>query len=832
MLDPMLETRIREWRKAPRYFLAFLQALQFKNANLAPIRRLDATEWNELLSFSDRAHLTLQLSQLPSDVLPAWVSSRIQENVTDNTKRIERIRTLYQEVASTLRRANADHIVIKGFTQYPEYVKSPNLRMQSDIDLYCPPNTILTARNALRDVGYEAEEPQKHVPVDHFPAMVRNTGWRWRGNAFDPEMPPAIELHYCLWNEQAAQFDIPEVEQFWYRRVEHDTEGYRFSTLHPVDHLAFCSLQVLRDLFRGDWVISHVYELAYFLETHTHDEEFWTSWQETHSDSLRSLEVIAFRLARIWFGCATPIQVKEQIERMPPAIKQWFECFCSSFLELMFVPRRDGVWLHVALLESTGAKLSVVRTGLLPTRVPPLQIADKTPSIDRTFGQPKYSSRGLRYSAYVAARAVFYGRVLLRGAMSGIRWWRSQRRLSSPFWAFFAASCFWSLGLSAFFFLFNLFLIEHGFSEKLVGGLTSTMAAGTMAATLPIGWIARKCGLRRVLLSGFTLAICIFPLRVLLLWPAAQWALAFLAGIALAVWAVCLSPALAQLTTEKNRPFAFSVVFSSGVGLAALGNLIGGNLAAWLRRLPQLTAHANPNQAALLIACAIAAMGIFPLASVKFRAQPQIEQRNFVKSRFLVRFLPAIALWGLAIGAFTPFATIYFSRHLGMSTPRVGLTFSVAQVFQFIGILAAPFLFRKSGRLSGIVYSEIAAAMALGALAVFRQPSVAGVLYVSYTTVQWMSEPGIYSLLMESVPVEERSTASAWNTLVLSASQAVAAACAGAALVRFGYAAVLSVAAAVAFVAACSFKPVFGSREAEPSANRLSSAASPSAARP
>jgi predicted MFS family arabinose efflux permease len=828
MLDPILESCIREWRKIPPYFLALLQALQFKNANFGPMRRLDATEWNELLSFSDRAQLTLQLSQLPSDVLPGWVSSRIQENVTDNTKRIERIRTLYQEAANTLRKVNADHILIKGFTQYPDYVKSPNLRMQSDIDLYCPPNTILTARNALWELGYENEAPQKHVPADHFPAMVRHTGWRWRGNAFDPEMPPAIELHFCLWNEQAAQFGIPEVEQFWYRRVERDIEGFRVSTLDTIDQLAFCSLQVLRDLFRGDWVIYHVYEIAYFLETHASDKNFWRCWQQTHSDSLRSLEAIAFCLARIWFGCTTSIEVKEQIERLPGEVKQWFRYFCSSFLELMFEPRRDGVWLHVALLHSTRAKLSVIRSGLLPTRVPPLRIADQAPSMMRNFAQPKYSSRGLRYSAYLAARAGFYSRVFFRGVIGGIRWWRSQRTLGAPFWRFFLASCFWSLGLSAFFLLFNLFLIGHGFSEKLVGGLTSTMAAGSMAATLPIGWVAREYGLRRVLLSGFGLVACVFPLRVLLLWEPAQWALAFLAGIALSVWAVCISPALAQLTTEKNRPFAFSLVFSSGVGVAALGNLIGGNLSTWLRKLPQLTAYSSPSEAALLVACAIAAAGIFPLFSVKFAVLPQIDRQSFTKNRFLLRFLPAIALWGFAIGTFNPFASIYFSRHLSMPMPKLGLTFSIAQVCQVLGILSAPFFFRRSGRLAGIVYSEIAAAVALAALAIFRQPLIAGILYVGYTTVQWMSEPGIYSLLMDSVPPEERSSASAWNTLVLSASQAVAAGCAGAALVRFGYPAVLSAAAVIAFIAACSFKPLFRSRQVEPAANPLSSAASPS----
>ena len=119
------------------------------------MRRLDTSEWQDLLSFSDSARLTLLLAQLPSGVLPVWVASRLQQNIFDNTERVAQISDVYMELAKALQRANADHLVVKGFTQFPHYTRSLNLRFQADIDLFCPANTILTARDTLLKLGYE-----------------------------------------------------------------------------------------------------------------------------------------------------------------------------------------------------------------------------------------------------------------------------------------------------------------------------------------------------------------------------------------------------------------------------------------------------------------------------------------------------------------------------------------------------------------------------------------------------------------------------------------------------------------------------------------------------
>ena len=431
MLDPLFEARLRKWKKAPGYLPALLEALQFRNANFERMRQLNPTEWSELLSFSDRAHLTLLLSQLPSDVLPGWVASRIQKNVYDNTERNERIKAVYQEVEYALRRVNAEHIVIKGFTQYPDFVKSPNLRAQLDIDLFCPPHAIIPARDALLRLGYAAYPVPTYAEIDHFPPMLRMRDWQWRGNQFDPEMPPGIDLHYCFWNEQTARFRMPELDAFWLRRVTRQTGEFVFPALDPIDQIGFCSLHVLRGILRSDRIIHHVYEVAYFLNAHAHDHRLWKSWHEAHSDSLRSFEAISFKLARMWFGCNVAVEVERQILALPLRTQQWFDCFSSSPLEGMFTPNRDGVWLHVALLASSGTKLSVLRRALLPAGIPSMAVAESGSTVDRKAHPIRFRYRRVNYAVYVLQRADYFLRAFLHGMASGVRCWRSHRKIGA-----------------------------------------------------------------------------------------------------------------------------------------------------------------------------------------------------------------------------------------------------------------------------------------------------------------------------------------------------------------------------------------------------------------
>jgi MFS family permease len=385
---------------------------------------------------------------------------------------------------------------------------------------------------------------------------------------------------------------------------------------------------------------------------------------------------------------------------------------------------------------------------------------------------------------------------------------------------------FFDLGLSIYFFLFNLFLVGHGYTEKTLGLIASAMAAGGFTGAIPAGALARRFGLRPALLLAFLLAVAVFAARAILLALPVQLALAFIAGITLSIWAVCISPVVAQMTREDQRPFAFSLVFSLGIGVGALGGFIGGRLPGWLSAHPFTHATTDPLRIVLLLSLGLVAFGLWPVARLTLPGidLPQRARPAFL-APFLLRFLPAIAIWSLVTGSFSPFANVYFASHLHMSLPQIGNAFSLSQLTQVAAVLIAPLLFRRWGLTTGIAFTQLAAAVFLCLLAFIHSPIVATFGYMGFAAFQWMNEPGLYSLLMDRVPPEQREGAAAANSLVMSASQALAAMLAGGAFARFGYPTPMFFIAIIAVIAAGLFRYLAGSPEPRPrlATDRLSS---------
>jgi predicted MFS family arabinose efflux permease len=71
---------------------------------------------------------------------------------------------------------------------------------------------------------------------------------------------------------------------------------------------------------------------------------------------------------------------------------------------------------------------------------------------------------------------------------------------------------------------------------------------------------------------------------------------------------------------------------------------------------------------------------------------------------------------------------------------------------------------------------------------------------------QWMSEPGMNTLLMNHVAERERGGASSLNMLVFFSAQALASFVSGRCLDRFGYGVVLAATTGLAVVAAGLFR--------------------------
>ena len=397
--------------------------------------------------------------------------------------------------------------------------------------------------------------------------------------------------------------------------------------------------------------------------------------------------------------------------------------------------------------------------------------------------------------------------------------WLREKSLGRSFWVFFTAAFFFDAGFSVYFFLFNLYLLDYHFNERMIGWVNGALTLGSVVGTLPAGAFARRFGLRPLLMLCFLAAPLAGVMRALWVWEPAQVALAFLGGLAMCTWGVSFLPAVARLTTERNRTSAFSLIFSVSIGTSALGGIICGYLPRWLELSGVAMRAAEVKRLILLASCGIALVGLVAVLRLRLpapAAEDQITQVEAIGSwlrvckftPFLTRFLPLMALWSAVIAAFAPFANVYLSRDLHVPLVRIGLIFSIVQAVQLCMGLLTPLVVRGLGLVKSIVVMQASAAVALSLMALAHAPGLAICLYLTFSAAQWMSSPGLYNLLMTETADEERSPVAAMTLFCNALAGAGATALAGVLFTNFGYRPVLLGIAALAFTLAIVFRVV------------------------
>ena len=132
-----------------------------------------------------------------------------------------------------------------------------------------------------------------------------------------------------------------------------------------------------------------------------------------------------------------------------------------------------------------------------------------------------------------------------------------------------------------------------------------------------------------------------------------------------------------------------------------------------------------------------------------------------------------------------------------MHTPveRIGLIFSGSQLSQVVALMFAPFILKKLGLVTGTAAMLLATALAMGGLAAGPTGWAAAAVFMTYISCQWMSDPGVNTLLMDRVREQERTGAAALMMLVAFGAQFVASLGGGTMIARFGYSALLASAA-------------------------------------
>lgn len=411
----------------PLHVATLMSALQFQDPRPELLANLTGADWERLLAFSDDARLTLILGHQCRGLMPECVQAKVDRDLAENTERLKRVQRGFEEVSEALEAAGADHLVLKGFAQWPYFIPDARLRPQYDLDLYCPPYSLFPARKALLKMGYEeSNAPERAANKDHLSILVRIPAGVNPKRAINLDPTLAIDLHYQFWGPSYARFGPTNLGTFWARRRARLMGTLRFDALDPLDAFAYSALHALRHLLYGGLVPLHIYELAFFLEQNAGNDVLWQRWLASHDDQLRSLIAVSSLLASKWFACRIPAVLAEQIRRLPGIVPRWLEQFADSTLVYLFHFNKEALWLHLGLIASPREKRSLLLGRLFPLWVPPLN----SPWVHENY-EPAETVRGgllrkwLNYIDWFATRVIRHLRVLPSTLWCGLRLWTS-----------------------------------------------------------------------------------------------------------------------------------------------------------------------------------------------------------------------------------------------------------------------------------------------------------------------------------------------------------------------------------------------------------------------
>ena len=324
--------------------------------------------------------------------------------------------------------------------------------------------------------------------------------------------------------------------------------------------------------------------------------------------------------------------------------------------------------------------------------------------------------------------------------------------------------------------LFNFYVLSLGYNEALVGSLITVSSFTALLAALPMGYLADLVGrknsllLSGALLSASVLAIVIWPSEGML------YAMNVVSGLAQSLAAVTMAPFMMENSGGEERTYLFS--FSSGLqmAMASVGSWIGGYLPSWIgltRGVPAVSSQAYAG--ALLVVSITFAIALIPLAMLRTPRLQRSERSVFAPLSYaskqpslLGKLILPILVTSIGAGLIMPFMNVFFRQVHHQPDPVVGSLFAWGSLAMGVGLLLAPPLANRMGKIQLVVATQalsIPFLIILGFSPIFWLSTMA---YFIRLALMNMSTPVYQTFVMEHVDPSARATVAslvsmAWN---------------------------------------------------------------------
>jgi MFS family permease len=343
--------------------------------------------------------------------------------------------------------------------------------------------------------------------------------------------------------------------------------------------------------------------------------------------------------------------------------------------------------------------------------------------------------------------------------------------------------------------LFNFFVLSLGFDEALLGNLITTSSLVALLAALPTGYLSDMIGRKgSLVLSGVLLSISILAMAI---WPSEPmfYAMNVLSGIAQSLAGVTMSPFLMENSDEHERTYLFSFGQGLQMMMASVGSWIGGYMPTWMGQAGNVTATSSIAYGnSILITGIGAALAILPLAFLKSPCLERSQRTTFAPFQYaaknpllLTKLILPMLLISLGAGLVMPFMNVFFRVVHHQPDPVIGALFAWGSLAMGIGLLLAPPLAERTGKIQLVVITQglsIPFLILLGFSPIFW---VGAATYYIRLALMNMSTPVYETFVMERVESSARATVASLTSMAWNFGWAFSPTISGWLQVRYGF---------------------------------------------
>ena len=321
--------------------------------------------------------------------------------------------------------------------------------------------------------------------------------------------------------------------------------------------------------------------------------------------------------------------------------------------------------------------------------------------------------------------------------------------------------------------LFNFYVLSLGYNEAVLGNLVTARSATSLIVALPVGYFADRIGRKLAFVIGqgavgaAILLMILFPsLPMFLL-------MNIVIGFSQSLAAVAMGPFLMENSGELERTYLFS--FSSGLRMTAVsvGEWLGGILPTWIgKSLGALPTSPQAYSGALALVTLGVVFSLIPIFLIRQQKQTRSDRASFAPLSYmrrkpgeLTRLILPLLLTSVGAGMIMPFMNVFFRNVHQLSDASIGILFAWGSLAMGIGLLLAPALAERFGKIQVVVATQGLSIPFLALLGFSPLFPVAAVAYYVRLVLMKMSGPVYTTFTMEHVEPESRAMVASLSTM-------------------------------------------------------------------